>query len=524
MKVKIKALSRLGVLGLVSFLFVECANGKDNSAPTTGKEGTISLTIDLAKIYQTIDNFAASDAWAGQFVGNWPDAKRNAIADLLFSNEFTAAGQPKGIGLSQWRFNIGAGSGNEGNTSHIGDEWRSAESFLNDDGTYNWERQAGQMWLLNAAKERGVNQFLAFPNSPPVQLTVNGKAFATSGKPNLAPANFDSYADYLATVIKGVQTKTGILFDYISPVNEPQWEWSEGGQEGTPFKNSDISGIVRSLNTALENEKLSTKIVVAEAAQYEFLYADHGRPGQGKQIDAFFNPSSLDYIGDLSKVDNIISAHSYFTTSPLNQAISIRKQVSDQVSKFDGLKLWQSEYCILGDNAGDIEGNVRDLGIASALYVARTIHNDLVVANATAWQWWLAISPYNYKDGLVYVDKNKTDGNYYSSKILWALGNYSRFIRPGAVRVDVSTDNNRHNEKLFISSYRSQDEKQLVTVIVNSDTQPFTLNLAVQNGSIGDTKSYVTSEEADLAPKTIVNSNEVIVSPRSVITLVSTII
>src|SRR4051812_27040371 len=47
------------------------------------KEATIN--IDISKTYQTISNFAASDAWACQFVGNWPDAKRNKIADLLFS-------------------------------------------------------------------------------------------------------------------------------------------------------------------------------------------------------------------------------------------------------------------------------------------------------------------------------------------------------------------------------------------------------------------------------------------------------
>jgi hypothetical protein len=93
-----------------------------------------------------------------------------------------------------------------------------------------------------------------------------------------------------------------------------------------------------------------------------------------------------------------------------------------------------SEYCILGDNEGEIKGEGKDLGIDPALYMAKVIHNDLVNANASAWHWWIAISPYNYKDGLVYIDKNKTDGDFKSSKMLWALGNYSRFIRPGAVR------------------------------------------------------------------------------------------
>lgn len=43
-----------------------------------------------------------------------------------------------------------------------------------------------------------------------------------------------------------------------------------------------------------------------------------------------------------------------------------------------------SEYCILGDNGGEINGNGRDMGIDPALYLARVIHNDLTIANASA--------------------------------------------------------------------------------------------------------------------------------------------
>lgn len=88
-----------------------------------------------------------------------------------------------------------------------------------------------------------------------------------------------------------------------------------------------------------------------------------------------------------------------------------------------------SEYCILGDSL--MKGEKRDLGMAPALFIARLIHHDLVLSNATSWQWWLGISASDYKDGLVYIDKNKTDGQVYDSKMLWALGNYSRFVSPG---------------------------------------------------------------------------------------------
>src|SRR5678815_1617774 len=89
----------------------------------------ISITTD--SIYQTIQNFGASDAWSGQFVGNWPDAKKNAIADWLFSMDTVSNGNPKGIGLSMWRYNLGAGSAEQDDNSGIKDEWRRAALTTN---------------------------------------------------------------------------------------------------------------------------------------------------------------------------------------------------------------------------------------------------------------------------------------------------------------------------------------------------------------------------------------------------------
>src|SRR5476651_1454653 len=101
-----------------------------------GQQNTVSVNIDLSKTYQHMDNFGASDAWSCQFIGNWPKEKKNAIADLLFSEDTLADGSPKGIALSLWRFNIGAGSAQQADSSGIKNEWRRAASFLNTDGTY----------------------------------------------------------------------------------------------------------------------------------------------------------------------------------------------------------------------------------------------------------------------------------------------------------------------------------------------------------------------------------------------------
>lgn len=475
-----------------------------------------TVRIDATKTHQTIANFAASDAWASQFVGNWPAAKKEAIADLLFSQE-------KGIGLSMWRFNIGAGSAEQGETSGIKDEWRRAESFLTPAGRYDFTRQAGQVWWLKAAQRRGVKQFLGFLNSPPVALTVTGKAYANGGQTNLAPANYAALGTYCAKVVQGVQQATGITFDYLSPVNEPQWDWSDGGQEGSPFRNDELAGVAKAVSAALVAQRLSTKVLVSEAGKLDYLFTTADKPDRGDQLGAFFgNAAAPTYLGGTPQVAPIVAGHSYFTTSPAATAIAVRQQLAARVAALKNLTYWQSEYCILGDNAGEINGGPRDLGMAPALYLARAVHYDLAVGNAAAWQWWLAVSPYDYKDGLVYIDKNKTDGTYQPSKMLWALGNYSRYLRPGAVRLAAQLADSARAGQPLVSAYRSPNGRQLITVVVNDYDTPATVQLVLSGGRLGAGKSCVTSATANLAPGALVPAGQPLrVAPRTITTLVS---
>lgn len=503
-------------------LLAFCAYGQQQTTSSSSSTAPIiTININANQIYQTIDNFGASDAWSFQFLGNWPDAKKEAIADLLFSTDTTSAGQPKGIGLSLWRYNLGAGSAQQGNQSGIKDEWRRAESFLDADGNYNFEKQASQTWFLKAAKARGVDKFLGFFNSPPIPFTKNGKAFSSDGSSNISEKSYPAFSHYIAESLKGIRQKTGILFDYVSPVNEPQWDWKDGGQEGNPYTNSEIYALVKSLNDTLSAQKLSTKISVTEASQLDYLIRAKDKPSRGSQIDAFFNPKSPTFIGNLSNVKSVIDGHSYFTTSPYAKAVEIRKQLQKKTSA-NNIGYWMSEYCILGDNDGELDGNGRDLGIVPALYIARLIHNDLVNAQASAWHWWTAVSAYNYKDGLIYIDKNKNDGNYHQSKMLWALGNFSKFIRPGYQRIGVSSTALTDDSKaLLVSAYQNTKTKKIITVVINSSSKPLALKINFKGANVTSLKPYVTSKTADLAPNNSLSTATTIsIPPLAIVTLV----
>ncbi|MDE3237291.1 MAG: xylanase [Bacteroidota bacterium] len=455
-----------GFLVVVSFTLTSLFIGMQVGTAQTIR--TVEVSIDLKKTYQVIENFGASDAWSCQFVGSWPDSSKNKMADWLFSMDTLENGNPKGIGLSLWRFNLGGGSTQQGDASGIKDEWRRAESFLEKDDNYNWNRQQGQLWFLSAAKAHGVKKFLCFFNSPPYQLTRNEKTYANNGICNIEPSHYKWFAQYSATVLKHIAKTQGVDINYLSAVNEPQWNWSEGGQEGCPYTNQEISALIRAFYTVFRENKISTKLIIPECGQHQYLVSYRDKPLKGNQIMAFFSDSSNYFVGNLPTVEKVIASHGYFTSSPFSEALNIRKEIASKITEKKDLRYWQSEYSVLGDNAGEIKGSGRDTGMVTALYVAKTIYGDLVMGNATAWQWWLAISPYNYKDGLIYIDKNKKGGNFYDSKTLWALGNYSRFVRPGMQRVEAKL---RNADSLLVSAYTDDKLHKLVVVVVNLSSE-----------------------------------------------------
>ena len=104
------------------------------SLGVSAQHNTYKIKTD--KPMQKIMHFGASDAWSMQFTGLWPQQQQNQIADWLFSTDNDSNGQPKGIGLSVWRFNLGAGSAEQGDSSQISSGTRT-ECFLQPNGKYD---------------------------------------------------------------------------------------------------------------------------------------------------------------------------------------------------------------------------------------------------------------------------------------------------------------------------------------------------------------------------------------------------
>jgi O-glycosyl hydrolase len=520
-------------------------NGVDTCNSTTVVK-PLDAKISLTEEFQTIQNFGASDCWGIKFVGkNWPLSKRNEIADLLFSKDFNADGSPKGIGLSLWRINLGAGSFEQGGDSKINSEWRREECFQKPDGTYDWTKQAGNRWFAKAAKDRGVENLLLFSISAPVHMTKNGLASGSAdaselGKLNLKADKYADFADFMAESVK-FYNQSGLTINYISPLNEPQWDWKLGtngttSQEGTSATNDEAFKVIKELNDKLISKNQTTKIAFGEVGALNYAFGTVANAANRSDIfNVFWNPSSANYIGNMPTVEKVLSYHSYFGQSNVTNLITNREKfLQRQKTVNPSVAGWQSEYCILGTE-DQTQGPTRDLGFNTALYIARVIHTDLALANVTAWQWWLGVSPSDYKDGLVYItDVNgsmgenattKLDGLVYKSKMLWALGNYSRFIRPGMIRVNAQLEKFNSTTAatgVMLSAYKNPQKKEVVIVAINMTDN----NEKVQFSNIKITgnklKTYTTSASKEMAFKEITTTENIIIESKSIMTFVGT--
>lgn len=483
-----------------------------------------AITLNDGVKYQTIDNFAASDCWNTEYVGRYfSNANREKVARWLFSTETDAQGNPLGIGLSSWRVNLGAGSAGQGAKSGIEDETRRVDCFLQADGSYDWTRCPGQQYFMAKAKEYGVNDFVLFSNSAPVYFTKNGLSLCdnTTGDANLKDDCYDDFAEFMATTAQHF-ADNGYNIRYISPVNEPSWEWTDG-QEGTHWTNECIARLTRELDKSITKRNLGTKIFIPEACVYNTLYM----VGSDMHLNAFWNSENAEtYVGNLASLAPIAAAHSYWTVGTNYELESTRKDAKAAADAY-GLKLYQTEWSML-ENAPSTKAGFPEGGYDAAtsmdiaLYMAKIIQSDLIYSNVASWSYWTATarSQWGHKNRFLLIRLNAENETSYESyaamtgngKVtddanLWALGNFSRFIRPGYTRIDMSGADEMNG--LLGSGYLSPDGNKLVAVIVNMgyDERSISLNATSHDLNGYKMNKYVTDSSNNLQRDASVPTN-----------------
>ncbi|SFC87706.1 O-Glycosyl hydrolase [Zunongwangia mangrovi] len=537
-----KGISRREIKFL-SFIFLavfvascEQDNFTDPNAEIPENDGII---LNFNTTFQSIDHFGASGGFQDQWVGEWPAESKEPIAELLFSNEVDNQGNPLGIGLTLWRTVIGDGAADQINSGFSPAAWfRETESYLNSDLTYDWSKQQGEQWFLSKAKEYGVEKFSAWATTPPYFLTENGYTFSTNDVAgfNCPEENYQAYADFLAEVMNYYASE-GYDFETVSAFNETQYEWNanigEATQSGTKAFNAEIAEFLRVANAVFDEKNVSTKLMISEAAQLRNLY--EGSDNTTNQIEEFFNSSSPNYIGDLDHVSNHVAGHSYFSNATTNESVMQRRSLRSKIEQMgSGLDYWQTEYSILGSDYQQNQNINSFEEIDYALWLAKIIHTDLVFGNATGWSFWTALNQSSYEDhpfrfNLIFYESNvngpsNTNGSFTPVKNLWALGNYSRFVRPDMLRFEVVDPDYRDAlqsvDNFMISGYKSN--REIVLVLINRTGSSRAINFEGYGDSfsvINDRfEMYTTSGSSNLE-RTEVSPVDLEIPAKSIVTL-----
>jgi hypothetical protein len=149
-------------------------------------------------------------------------------------------------------------------------------------------------------------------------------------------------------------------------------------------------------------------------------------------------------------------------------------------------------------------------GMQSAMWLARAVWQNLAVAKATSFSWWVALSPElgcdarsascgtssnsnGWDDGLVYYDRDyRRDGNQrlVLTKRYWVYAQFSRWITPGMTRQDVTgVPSNAH-----VLVYRGNGRTVVVGISPKGATSPTRFNLALP--WLGTTTASVTRTSA----------------------------
>lgn len=445
-------------------------------------------TVNTSSQYQTMDGFGASACWWSQEVGGWENL--DDIIDLLYSKD-------KGIGLDIYRYNLGGGSEADGTMT----KWRNAEDFLspssniNNPDTYDWNADVNARKALASAQRANSDlKVTLFSNTAPISLTDNGKSYCNSGaSKNLSESNYQAFANYVVNCAQKFR-EWGYNVTEISPVNEPEWGWDGPNQEGCHWEPAALRTFYNNymIPTIKSSSVNGIGLSVWESGQLN--HSSHWNT-----LLAYMFSTANTYKNSNANIRSYVDTldtHSYWAGESDRNTVASQLKGSNYSSSIKNVRC--TEYCQMTNdgNSGvyDLiqqEGETNGMTIAYGLAMADIIYQDLTILNAVEWDWWTGCSSGVYPDGLVYMNRNHHE-DIQTSKRLWCLGNFSKFIDEGAVRVAVTTTN--MDSAVKKCAFKNPDGSIAIIYINNTDNIQYT-----SIDGFTSFESYVTDANLNLA-------------------------
>lgn len=192
-------------------------------------------------------------------------------------------------------------------------------------------------------------------------------------------------------------------------------------------------------------------------------------------------PESFSYVKNMS--DPILNDPQALANMDILGAHTYGTQYSDFPyplfeQKGAGKELWMTEVYYPNSETNSADRWPEALGVAEHMY------NAMVEGNFQTYVWWYIRRHYG---------PIKEDGTI--SKRGYSMAHYSKFVRPGDVRVD-ATKNPANG--VYVSAYKGENNK-IVIVAINKNTSGVNQRFTVQNGTASAVSSWVTDSTRNLA-------------------------
>ncbi len=267
------------------------------------------------------------------------------------------------------------------------------------------------------------------PGGPDTTTQTNPNGCTNGSMPVLT--NGQGLAANLVSWVQSAQSQ-GVPIYAVSAENEPD---SCGINQTTSYSATQLATWIGSyLGPAMSN--IGVKVMAPETQNA------CGFPGYFSAIQS--NSAAWSSV-------SIFASHEYGCgTLPSEAAIASA-----------GKEYWETEV-----DTGSVNGDSD--GMPSALHLAQTIHDDLTKANLNAWHYW-------------WLWAGGTSGLYDTNtkvwrKALWVMGNFSRFVRPGYLRLSTS---GTPPSGVHVTAYINPSSNALVIVAINANTSSTNLPLYV---------------------------------------------
>jgi O-glycosyl hydrolase len=433
----------------------------------TASVSAATVTVDLSETHQTIEGLAI----------DIPSHRLQEHDDAELLGRLV-----DGVGMSmlriypEWAFE---------NPNDNGDPLvldKAALDYEGDNGV-DGPMIALQYGIVSMLKEHGMDRVILSVFSPPPWMKTNNSP--TDGG-SLLEDMYEEYAEYYVAYVRAIKEKTGVDVYAISPENEPRW-----GQfyDSCIFTPEQMRDTVKALGKRFKAEGIDVKIFAAEDLMGAD-WAEWGQPWTEYQAAIMADPEAPRYL-------DALAIHTYVDGVEPSSPTAEMWAEAAAAAREAGIPVWMTETSGYGE-----WWSIRREGRRGR---QRRRRGALALANGI-------FSALKYGECAVWSQLSPLRRGTYPPKCRAVARQFYRFIRPGAVQIGASSD----DEGVVAMAFKHQADGTQTLVLLNHTEEPRDVTLQGTGGT--SFRVFRTSETENCAEAGTV-TDALALPPQSLTTL-----